>query len=41
MPTWKKRKRKTGINGKGAKELLMLTLLSFFPRNMRARVRVL
>ena len=33
-PTFKKRKRKTGIDSKSAKELLMFTLLSFFPRNM-------
>lgn len=34
MPTFRKRKRKTGIDSKSAKELLMLTLLSFVPRNM-------
>ena len=34
MATWKKRTRKTGIDSKSAKELLMFTLLSFFPRKM-------
>ena len=36
MPTWKKRKRKTGIDSKAAKELLMFSLLSFVSRDMIA-----
>lgn len=36
MPTWKKRKKKTGIDSKAAKDLLMFSLLSFVPRNMIA-----
>lgn len=34
MPTWKNRKRNTGIDSKAAKELLMFSLLSFVSRNM-------